>query len=91
VQRDLSVPVQDLQKAYMKIQQVIRKPNRMLLLIAREYKGYASIMVRPHLEYCALYLLSLYKEECECRFTRLIPGMHRLSYTERLGLLSTGV
>ncbi|XP_072437775.1 uncharacterized protein [Chiloscyllium punctatum] len=98
VQRDLGVLVHQSMKASMQVQQVVKKANSMLAFITRgiEYRSKEVLLqlyralVRPHLEYCVQFwspnlrkdILAI--EGVQRRFTRSIPGMAGLPYTERL-------
>eukprot|EP00061_Rhincodon_typus_P000390 g11551.t1 len=87
----------------MQVQQVVKKANGMLALIARgfEYRSRDVLLlhralVKPHMEYCVQFWYPFLRkdalafERVQRRFTRLIPGMAGLTYEERfrLGLFS---
>jgi len=97
-EKDLGVVISEDLKVSNQCNMAYLKANRTLGLIKRtiEYKSefimlrlYKSL-VRPHLEYCTAAWSPYYiKDKCllervQHRFTRLIPGMKELSYSERL-------
>jgi len=94
-EKDLGVLVSNNLKVGPQCNQAFQKANRMLGLLKRMIDNktphimvslYKSL-VRPHVEYCVSAWSPHYikdKDTLECiqhKFTRLIPGMQKLSYT----------
>ena len=89
VQRDLGFFVHHSLKGSMQVQQVVKKANGILTLIARsfEYRSRDVLLqlyralVRPHLEYCVQFWSPFLRKDVlapkgmQRRFTRLILGM----------------
>ena len=95
---DLGVQVDNQLKFQIHINTAVKKANRMLGVIKRNFKHldkesflhlYKSL-VRPHLEYASCAWYTLYKkdaiaiENTQRRATKLINDIRNLSYTERL-------
>ena len=64
--------------------------NRSIVYKAANIRSKFYKLVRPHVEYCTAAWSPLYTkdkqllEKIQYRFTRMIPGMKKLLYTERL-------
>lgn len=101
-EKDLGVLVSNNLKVGPQCNQAFQKANRMLGLLKRMIDNktphimlslYKSL-VRPHVEYCVSAWSPHYikdkdtLERIQHRFTRLIPGMQKLSYMERLAKLN---
>ncbi|KAK3099403.1 hypothetical protein FSP39_003853 [Pinctada imbricata] len=95
---DLGVQIDNQLKFQIHINTAVKKANRMLGVIKRNFKHldkdsflhlYKSL-VRPHLEYASCAWYTLYKkdamaiENTQRRATKLIYGIQHLSYSERL-------
>ena len=100
-EKDLGVLVSNNLKVGPQCNQAFQKANLMLGLLKRMIDNktlhimlslYKSL-VRPHVEYCVSAWSPHYikdkdtSERIQHRFTRLIPGMQKLSYMERLAKL----
>ena len=97
-QKDLGVVIDTGGKRAAQCQGTIGKTNRVLGCIRRgiNYKSKEVVLtlyrnlVRPHREYCVQFWSPQFrknidaKERVQCRATRLIPDLTRLSYEERL-------
>ena len=98
LEKDLGIWFNETLKPHDHITQVVKKANQILGLIRRTFthmdchlmKMLFTSLVRPHLEYgnvvwhpCYLRDIELI-ESVQHRATRMIPGMSKLSYEERL-------
>jgi len=100
-QRDLGIQVQNSLKVTSQVDRVVKSAFGTLAFINRsiEYKSWSVMvrlykaLVRPNLEYCVQFWSPSYRkdvnkiERVQRRFTRMLPGLEKLSYRERLNRL----
>jgi len=97
-EKDLGVIVSKDLKRDKQCSQAVKKANRMLAVIKRNYSDrsketimplYKSL-VRPYLEYCVPIWSPYYQKDIElvegvqCRATKLIEGVRNLHYEKRI-------
>jgi len=98
--KDLGIIITNDLKPSAHCTQNCTKANRMLGMIARTFSTREHILlslyksvVRPHLEYCSPAWSPYYKkdkdllEKIQHRFTRMLPELRNLQYSERLNKL----
>ena len=99
--RDLGIQVQNSLKVTSQVDRVVKSAFGTLAFINRsiEYKSWSVMvrlykaLVRPNLEYCVQFWSPSYRkdvnkiERVQRRFTRIVPGLKKLSYRERLNRL----
>ena len=97
-EKDLGVLVTDDLKVESQCNQAFSKANRMLGILKRNIVNKTpriminlyKTLIRPHVEYCVSAWTPHYAkdkktlERIQHRFTKLIPGLQRLTYAERL-------
>ena len=97
-EKDLGVIVQDDLKVSMQCSEVVKKANKILGMIKRTFTSRSKeiilrlykFLVRPHLDYCAqAWRPHLQKEinmleKVQRRATRMIEGLGKMSYEDRL-------
>jgi hypothetical protein len=100
-ERDLGVILTSNLKASSHCQAICKKANRALGMIRRTFNTRRQdillrvykALVRPHLEFCTPAWSPLYKKDAQLlekvqhRFTRLIPELKSLPYSDRLSRL----
>jgi len=100
-EKDLGVVISSDMKSSQHCNQAYSKASTMLAMINRSivYKNSENLLrlckslVRPHLEYCTAAWSPHYikdrvlLEKVQWRFTRMVPGLKKLPYEERLSEL----
>lgn len=98
VEKDLGIHITNKLKPEYHINEMCKKANKILGMIGRslDFKTWGNMvrlfnsLVRPHLEYGSQFWNPHYKkdiakiEKVQRRFTKMIPGMSRYSYKDRL-------